>query len=66
MYNAGMPNEKRYRDSILAPHKSAMLVKLSLTERDLDDLENFLKTLHSYKYKMQAPKLPEVRLDKGN
>lgn len=66
MYNAGMPNEKRYRDSILAPHKSAMLVKLSLTDRDLDDLENFLKTLHSYKYKMQAPKLPQVRLDKGN
>ena len=56
MYNAGMPNEKRNREDSLAPHKSAMLEKLNLTSDELTDLENFLKTLHSYQYKMRAPK----------
>jgi len=59
MYNAGMPNEKRNRDSPLAPHKSKMLEKLNLTDEELTDLENFLNTLHSYKYKMRAPQLPK-------
>ncbi len=56
MYNAGMPNEKRDRDNPLAPTKSAMLEKLDLSESELTDLENFLKTLHSYQYKMRPPK----------
>lgn len=59
MYNAGMPNEKRNRESQLAPQKSKMLEKLNLTEQELTDLENFLNTLHSYKYKMRAPELPK-------
>jgi len=59
MYNAGMPDEKRNRESPLAPHKSKMLEKLNLTDQELTDLENFLNTLHSYKYKMRAPELPK-------
>ena len=59
MYNAGMPNEKNHRDSILAPKKSKMLVELNLNDEELTDLENFLNTLHSYKYKMRAPQLPQ-------
>ncbi|WP_366557399.1 cytochrome c peroxidase [Chryseobacterium sp.] len=59
LYNAGMPNEKRNRDSPLAPKKSGMLEKLNLTDAELTDLENFLKTLHSYQYKMRAPQLPK-------
>ncbi len=59
MYNAGMPNEKRNHDSPLAPRKSGMLKKLNLTDEELQDLEGFLSTLHSYKYKMRAPELPE-------
>lgn len=59
MYNAGMPNEKRNKESILFPKKSAMLVKLNLTETELQDLENFLETLQSYQYKMRAPALPK-------
>lgn len=59
LYNAGMPDEKRHRDSILAPHKSQMLTTLNLEEEDLVDIENFLKTLHSYQYKMRAPVLPK-------
>lgn len=59
MYNAGMPNEKRNRDSPLAPHKSNMLEKLNLTDGELTDLENFLNTLRSYKYKMRTPGLPK-------
>lgn len=59
MYNAGMPNEKRNRDSPLAPHKSNMLEKLNLTDGELTDLENFLNTLRSYKYKMRTPRLPK-------
>jgi cytochrome c peroxidase len=59
MYNAGMPDEKRNRESPLAPHKSKMLEKLNLTDQELIDLENFLNTLHSYKYKMRAPDLPK-------
>jgi len=59
MYNAGMPDEKRNRESPLAPKKSAMLEKLNLTENELADLENFLKTLHSYQYKMRPPQLPK-------
>jgi cytochrome c peroxidase len=59
MYNAGMPDEKRNRESPLAPHKSKMLEKLNLTDQELTDLENFLNTLHSYKYKMRAPDLPK-------
>ncbi len=58
LYNAGMPNEKRNRDSPLAPHKSGMLKRLDLTDEELRDLENFLGTLHSYKYRMRAPELP--------
>ncbi|WP_419870007.1 cytochrome-c peroxidase [Chryseobacterium sp. CT-SW4] len=59
MYNAGMPTEKRNRESPLAPQKSQMLEKLNLTESELTDLENFLGTLHSYKYKMRPPQLPK-------
>lgn len=59
MYNAGMPTEKRNRESQLAPQKSKMLEKLNLTDEELTDLENFLNTLHSYKYKMRAPELPK-------
>lgn len=59
MYNAGMPNEKRNRDSPLAPKKSGMLEKLNLTDTELTDLEHFLKTLHSYQYKMRAPQMPK-------
>ena len=56
MYNAGMPTEKRTVANLPSPQKSSMLEPLKLTETELTDLENFLKTLHSYQYKMRAPK----------
>lgn len=56
MYNAGMPTEKRKVANLPSPKKSEMLEPLKLTETELTDLENFLKTLHSYQYKMRAPK----------
>ena len=59
MYNAGMPTEKTNMSSPLAPKKSVMLEKLNLTEDELTDLENFLKSLHSYKFKMRAPEMPK-------
>jgi cytochrome c peroxidase len=59
MYNAGMPTEKVDSNNPLAPKKSEMLKKLDLTENELTDLENFLKTLHSYQFKMRAPELPK-------
>lgn len=59
MYNAGMPTEKRNRNTPMAPQKSEMLKKLDLTDSELTDLENFLLTLHSYQYKMRPPKLPK-------
>ncbi|MBQ0152017.1 MAG: cytochrome-c peroxidase [Chryseobacterium sp.] len=55
MYNAGMPDEKGDKTNPLFPKKSNMLKKLDLNESELVDLENFLKTLHSYQYKMRAP-----------
>jgi len=44
-----------------------MLKPLKPTKSELTDLENFLQTLHSYHYKMRAPKhllleLTKVRL----
>ncbi len=59
MYNAGMPTEKGDTTKVLFPKKSAMLKKLDLTDTELTDLESFLKTLHSYQYKMRAPELPK-------
>lgn len=59
MYNAGMPTEKRNMESPLAPKKSKMLEKLNLSDSEISDLENFLKTLHSYQYKMRAPQMPK-------
>lgn len=59
LYNAGMPNERRNKTDSLFPKKSPMLVKLNLTEQEISDLENFLLTLHSYKYKMRPPERPE-------
>lgn len=59
MYNAGMPNEKGDKTNPLFPKKSAMLAKLDLNETELTDLENFLKTLHSFQYKMRAPQIPK-------
>ena len=59
MYNAGMPTEKKNPQSLLFPKKSEMLVKLNLNEQELTDLENFLKTLHSFQYKMRMPELPK-------
>ena len=59
MYNAGMPTEKKNPESLLFPKKSEMLVKLNLNEQELTDLENFLKTLHSFQYKMRMPELPK-------
>jgi len=56
MYNAGMPTEKRTVANLPSPKKSEMLEPLKLTETELTDLENFLKTLHSYQYKMRSPK----------
>lgn len=55
MYNAGMPDEKGNKENPLFPKKSTMLQKLNLTDSEITDLENFLKTLHSYRYKMRAP-----------
>ncbi len=59
MYNAGMPNEK-YKPSErgIEPKKSPMLTSLNLSESEITDLENFLKSLHSLRYKMRAPELP--------
>lgn len=56
MYNAGMPTEKLKVSNVPSPKKSEMLEPLKLTESELTDLENFLRTLHSYQYKMRAPK----------
>ncbi|MHA6697033.1 cytochrome-c peroxidase [Chryseobacterium sp. A301] len=60
MYNAGMPNEK-WKESGrgISPEKSGMLTSLNLSETELVDLENFLKSLHSLRYKMRAPELPK-------
>lgn len=59
MYNAGMPNEKIKPGTVHAPKKSQMLQKLSLSESELQDLENFLQALHSTQYKMRPPELPK-------
>lgn len=64
MYNAGMPTEKRDPNNPLSPKKSEMLVKLDLSESEIDDLENFLKTLHSLNYKMRMPELPSNKIKK--
>ena len=58
MYNAGMPDEKGNKEDPLFPKKSGMLTTLNLSEEDFVDIENFLTSLHSYKYKMRAPGLP--------
>ena len=59
MYNAGMPNEKIKPGTEYGPKKSQMLKKLDLSESELQDLENFLESLHSTQYKMRAPELPK-------
>lgn len=59
MYNAGMPNEKIKPGTEFGPKKSQMLKKLDLSESELQDLENFLESLHSTQYKMRAPELPK-------
>ncbi len=59
MYNVGMVTEKRAASNGLVSKKSAMLVSLNLSEEELQDLENFLLSLHSYNYKMRPPVLPK-------
>lgn len=60
MYNAGMPNEKwKENGRGISPKKSGMLTGLNLSETELVDIENFLKSLHSLRYKMRAPELPK-------
>ncbi len=59
LYNSGMPNERRNKESELFPTKSEMLVKLNLTEEEITALEDFLNSLHSYQYKMRPPQLPK-------
>ena len=59
MYNAGMPNEKwKENGRGISPKKSGMLTELNLSESELVDIENFLKSLHSLRYKMRPPELP--------
>lgn len=61
-YNAGMikeiPKESQLNDSKF-PRKSGMIQKLNLTDDEVFDIVAFLKTLNSYKYKMQPPVLPK-------
>lgn len=64
LYNSGMPTEKRNPESELFPKKSEMLVKLNLTDTEINDLENFLKTLHSLNYRMRPPELPKNKIEK--
>ena len=64
MYNAGMPTENRNPESPLFPKKSEMLQKLNLTDSEITDLENFLKSLQSLNYKMRAPELPSNKIKK--
>ena len=59
-----MPTEKRTPESELFPKKSEMLVKLNLTDTEINDLENFLKTLHSLNYRMRPPELPKNKIEK--
>lgn len=48
-YNDGMPDEKVKMKNGLATKKSGMIGGIRLEESDMDDLENFMKTLHSYR-----------------
>ncbi len=59
IYNAGMPTEKADPKNVLSPKKSEMLLKLDLSDQEITDLENFLKTLQSLNYKMRPPELPK-------
>jgi len=61
MYNAGMGREipkAHQTNDPKFPHKSAMIVRLNLTDDEVFDIVAFLKTLNSYKYKMRPPELP--------
>lgn len=60
MYNAGMPNKKwKENGRGISPKKSGMFTGLNLSETELVDIENYLKSLHSLRYKMRAPELPK-------
>lgn len=62
MYNEGMGVERpkaEQKNDPKFPKKSEMIQKLNLSEEEIQDIVNFLKTLHSYKYKMRPPELPK-------
>lgn len=62
MYNGGMGVEKPKGEQIndpKFPKKSEMIQKLNLSDEEVQDIAAFLRTLHSYKYKMRPPELPQ-------
>lgn len=55
MYNEGMGVEKPKGEQMndpKFPKKSEMIQKLNLSDEEVQDIAAFLRTLHSYKYKM--------------
>ncbi len=58
-YSDGMPDEKVVSKGALISKKSEMITSFASDESELDDIENFLKTLHSYREKIRPPVLPK-------
>lgn len=58
-YGDGMDDEKITKHNGLVSKKSKMIEAFATDETELDDIENFLRTLHSYKEKIHPPALPK-------
>lgn len=62
MYNAGMfhfqPNETQKNDTLF-PKTSPLVLKIGLSNSELDALESFLMSLKQNQYKMRPPMLPK-------
>ena len=58
-YGDGMDDEKITVKGALVSKKSNMIEPFMTDETELEDIENFLKTLHSYKEKIRPPVLPK-------
>lgn len=58
-YSEGMDEEKIKSKGNLISKKSAMVTSFATDDTELEDIENFLRTLHSYKEKIRPPHLPK-------